>query len=787
MHGQVNSKSIVCFHNWYMLAHLISIGSMLRRLVLKNTRIFSELMTENSKITIDSRTHTHKIRVLLVESNQTLSKTMKYYLETQGIFEVETADSAKEAVEKVQFSNFDVVASDYVLPEKNGLELLEESKNSIDIPFILFTDMEHVGIIVEALNNGAYRCIVKIDEIETFLFEISSTLKQAAEKRRNEFCLKESEKRFRQITENSLVWIWEVDVKGIYTFSSPTVEKIIGYKSEEILGKKHFYDFFTPEKKEELEQAILKAYKNKETFRDFFNQKVHKNGKTLMFSTSAMPILDKRGKIIGYRGIDKDVTEIAEVEKKLAESEAKYRDIFENARDAIYIHDLKGKISSINGIIQEYGYSKEQVVGRNLLRFVPIKYWAKLISQFSQVAKGKQIEGEIEVITPNGRRTAEYRSNPIIRGKEVIGAQAILRDISERKKIEEALIENQEKFKALFTANPEAAVFLDNTFHVIEANSKFTKIFGYTLDEIKGKIITEIIVPKESEEESKKIREKILKGPVEIISSRKRKDGSKVKLLMSGGPVAVDSKIIGSVMVYKDITDLITVQEELSKALIKAELLNEKLSVVGGFTRHDVRNKLAVINGNLYLAEKLVGENTQVCSYIERIKNAVSNVNRILEFAKNFEMLGSQELTLTDIGKAVDEAVSLFYDLKGVKIVNECKGVNVLADSMLTTIFYNLIDNSLKYGQDITQIRIYCQPELECFKFLYEDNGVGIDAEIKKQMFTKGIGKGTGYGLYLIRRTCEIYGWTVQETGQPGTGVRFEFNIKKSNANIMQA
>jgi hypothetical protein len=81
---------------------------------------------------------------------------------------------------------------------------------------------------------------------------------------------------------------------------------------------------------------------------------------------------------------------------------------------------------------------------------------------------------------------------------------------------------------------------------------------------------------------------------------------------MSGGPVLVDGKVIGSIIVYKDISDIITVQEELSKALARAELLNEKLSVVGGFTRHDVKNKLAAVNGNLYLAKKYAGENMQL-------------------------------------------------------------------------------------------------------------------------------------------------------------------------------
>ncbi len=491
-----------------------------------------------------------------------------------------------------------------------------------------------------------------------------------------------------------------------------------------------------------------------------------------------MPKFNEKDELLGYRGTDIDITKLKEAEEKLAESEEKYRYIFENVRDAIYVHDLKGKINSINKVVEEYGFTKDQIIGRSMLAFVPKKYWLKLIRQISQLAQGNRVEGEIEVNTPQGKRIAEYRSNPEIRGKKVIGVYSVLRDITDRKRIEEAAIESQQKFRALFDANPEASVFVDNTFHIIEANSRFSKLFRYSVDEIKDKLI-DIIVPKEAEEESKNLRRKILLGPTEIVTSRKRKDGSQVPLLMSAGPVIVDNKTIGAVMVYKDISDIITAQEELSKALIKAELLNEKLSVVGGFTRHDVRNKMAVINGNLYLAKKCAKDNIQLCTYLDYIKTAVSNADCLLEFARNFEMLGSQELTITDIGKSVDDAASLFTDLKNVKIVNECRGFSVLADSTLTTIFYNLIDNSLKYGQKITRIKVYSEHQQKSSKILYEDDGVGIDPETKKQLFTKGIGKGTGYGLYLIKRTCEIYGWTVQETGQPGKGVRFEFTNNK--------
>jgi signal transduction histidine kinase len=130
------------------------------------------------------------------------------------------------------------------------------------------------------------------------------------------------------------------------------------------------------------------------------------------------------------------------------------------------------------------------------------------------------------------------------------------------------------------------------------------------------------------------------------------------------------------------------------------------------------------------------------------------------------------------VGSAIDQAASLFSGLKDAELINECRGFNILADSMLTTVFHNLIDNSLRYGKNLNKIRIYHIKEKDGSEsIIYEDNGGGISEENKTHLFAKGFGKGTGLGLYLIKRTCDIYGWAVKETGDFGKGVKFEFNI----------
>jgi signal transduction histidine kinase len=104
----------------------------------------------------------------------------------------------------------------------------------------------------------------------------------------------------------------------------------------------------------------------------------------------------------------------------------------------------------------------------------------------------------------------------------------------------------------------------------------------------------------------------------------------------------------------------------------------------------------------------------------------------------------------------------------------------VLADSLLRQLFYNLVDDSLKYGEKISLIRVYFCEGANQLKLIYEDNGVGMSDEVRAKLFMEGFGRGTGYGLYLIKRICEAYGWTIEETGKEGKGAQFTMTIPKT-------
>ncbi len=151
--------------------------------------------------------------------------------------------------------------------------------------------------------------------------------------------LKKSEARFRQVAETVGDFIWEIDAKGRYTYASPFVEKILGYTPDELVGKKHFYDLLAPGVRKELKAAFFQAFADRQTFRDFPTSNVSKKGMIVHLESSGSPVLGPSGNLVGYRGVDTDVTERKLVEDRLLESETRFRAIADSAPVLIWTSD----------------------------------------------------------------------------------------------------------------------------------------------------------------------------------------------------------------------------------------------------------------------------------------------------------------------------------------------------------------------------------------------------------------------------------------------------------------
>lgn len=177
--------------------------------------------------------------------------------------------------------------------------------------------------------------------------------------------LNQSEERFKQVAENAGEWIWETNTEGLYTYSNNTVEKILGYTPDELVGKKYFYELFTPEIREQYTDSILESIKNGEEFKDFINPNYHKNGNKVILKTSCVPFRNNSGEIIGYRGVDLDITDHQRAigELKLALKKAEENDRLKTAFLNNISHEIRTPMHAIigySGLLSEVGNNLEK-------------------------------------------------------------------------------------------------------------------------------------------------------------------------------------------------------------------------------------------------------------------------------------------------------------------------------------------------------------------------------------------------------------------------------------------
>lgn len=214
-------------------------------------------------------------------------------------------------------------------------------------------------------------------------------------------------------------------------------------------------------------------------------------------------------------------------------------------------------------------------------------------------------------------------------------------------------------------------------------------------------------------------------------------------------------------------------KEDLRKSEEKYRLIAEKLMILGSITRHDISNKLTIIMGYLELIcnSDLNGQDRE---YMKEINSSAKEIKSQIEFAKNYEKVGSMQPTWQIVAELIPPSES-----KHIALEKNCPGLRVYADPMLSKVFGNLMSNTILHGERVTKINVHHEVRDEGVIIVWEDNGIGIPDNEKEKIFERGFGKNTGLGLFLIREILTITGMAICETGIPGKGARFEIFVPR--------
>ena len=452
--------------------------------------------------------------------------------------------------------------------------------------------------------------IIRLDGITTDI----------TEKKNADEALIKSEERFKQLSENAGEWIWEVNKDGLYTYSSAIIENILGYRPEEVIGKKYFYDLFEPDSKEELKKAAFNIFSLKQPIRNLININVHKDGRLVILETNGVPILDNKGSLLGYRGADIDVTEKIKIQTELKESEERYKALFDRSFDIVFIHDFLGNFIDCNNTgLELFGYTKQEVPN---VKFPDILVGESLKNAFvaleDLLKTGAQKQSmELQVRTKHGKHIiVETISSLILHEGKPVAVQGIARDVTERKKLEEKLKDNEKFLDSIIENIPHTIFVKDAVEHrFLKVNKAAEDLFGFPKEQLLGKNDYDFFSKENADFFISKDNEVIQSGKMQDIPEEAIQTGKLGKRFLHTKKIPVYDDV-GNPAYLLGISEDITERKKLEEDLHLTHFSIEKVSDAVVWID---------INGNFVRA------NESVCKLLNMDKNTILKMS-----VKNF-------------------------------------------------------------------------------------------------------------------------------------------------------
>jgi PAS domain S-box-containing protein len=599
--------------------------------------------------------------------------------------------------------------------------------------------------------------------------------------------LKEFDERIIDSLDDALLVIDPDDYKIIST--NEVALKQLKLRKEELIGKTCYqatHHLSKPCQPPEHDCPIRRVLETRENVIVEHKHFDENNNKRIV-EVSARLVKNPEGKTVVIH-VARDITERKQMETRIREAEKRYHALFDRAPFGILVFDAENeRVVEFNEVAHEQlGYSREEFTKLRILDFIAAETPDKTKDRIVKVLREGRDQFEAKHRTKNGEIRDVIVSVQAIELSGKTFLHSIYRDVTEAKKVDDALMESEAKYRQLVELAQEGVWALDNEGSTVFVNPRMAKMLGYSESEMIGKNLVTFLEKSDSDLAMHNLEGCKLGNQGECEFEFIQKDGTHMYANIAASSIQDDAgNYIGTLALVADITERKKMEVNLKESRDKLEIMNEKLGVVGSLTRHDVRNKLSAVTGYAYILKKRHGDLADVVDGLSKMEQAVAESVKIFDFAKMYEQLGAEELTYVKVDEKLNEAVALFSGSIPT-IINECHGLRVLADSFLRQLFFNFVDNTRKYGKKTTTIRVYFEKaNQDRLKLVYEDDGVGITLENKQRLFKEGFSTGgsTGFGLFLTKKMIDVYGWAIIEEGEPGKGAKFTVTIPKLNKN----
>ena len=408
--------------------------------------------------------------------------------------------------------------------------------------------------------------------------------------------LKHSEERFSQVIAQSNDVVWEVDLDGLYLFVSPMAEDIYGYSPEEMIGKMHFYDLLVEDQAEQLKMQALDFIKKTGNLVNFITKVVRKDGLERIISSNGVRTFNDKGENIGFRGITTDITEQINADKEIA----KFRTIADQANYGVILFSLQGAFLYVNdAFAQMVGWDASDLLGKDS-SVVHNDEQAQRNDEITamMMAYGQCSSEELFHIRKDGTAFPTLLNAKIIFDEDKVPQyiSTTIIDITERKR-------NEEEFQKIYKAveqSPVMTVVTNLTGNIEYVNPAFTKVTGYTKEELIGQNPRILKSDEKSEKEYKVLYEMLNSGRNwQGEFNNKKKNG---ELYWTGALISPIFDLNGEITHYVAVEEDITYRKQIEKELLE---LNSNLE-------HKVQERTLELNELNQKLEKELAERLKI-------------------------------------------------------------------------------------------------------------------------------------------------------------------------------
>jgi len=585
-----------------------------------------------------------------------------------------------------------------------------------------------------------------------------------------------------------------IDSKGKFLEVNDRVEETTGFEKEELLGKNFLGTKIVTEKSKAILVKNLAKRMLGMPMTPYEVEVLTKDGRKLPFEINATKI--------EYDGKPADLVILRDIIQR-KKAEELYRSVVELSPDSIITVDMKGVLTSCNNATTSMlGYSEDEMIGKHFSKIgvVQARDLPKFLKLFISVLKGKVTKSlELTFNCKDGTLLlAEVHVSLLKEGGRVIGLQAISRDITERKKMEEELRQYSEHLEELVQKRTEDLLELETRYSVLveEAsdgvailqderivfiNRKLLETSGYSRDELIG-----IPFKKIAKMVGEKYRQSVKERHKRRIRGEENPATSELELITKTGeciPIETSSALIH----HSGLPAVLTIVRDIRerKRIEEQRLRLEKLAAIGEVTTmvgHDLRNPLQSIeNATYYLNNELphLQITQKTMEMLQVINDSVDYADKIIRDLQDLSAVKKPTLRNNNINTIVKETLSQVETQENIELITKLGHLpEIKADKdMIKRVFLNLAINGIQAIKEKGgKLKVSTKKTKESVEITFKDTGIGISKENKEKIFTPFFttrAKGMGVGLAICKKFVESHGGSIEVESKDGKGSTF--------------